>query len=73
MARVTSLPGIRARFRAVMALSVLYVLALAGLAVYFGHGDIDRAKLGVVAVALPVACVIALLLMIVWRGLDGDR
>jgi len=56
-----------------MALSVLYVLALAGLAVYFGHGDIDRAKLGVVAVALPVACVIALLLMIVWRGLDGDR
>jgi hypothetical protein len=73
VARVTSLPGIRARVRAVMAATVAYLLALAGLAVYFGHGDVDRTKLGVVAIALPVACVAALLLMIAWRALDGDR
>jgi hypothetical protein len=71
--RMTSVPGIRPRERAVVALSALYVLALIGLAVYFGHGDVGETKLGVVAIALPVACIGALLLMIEWRKLDGAQ
>jgi hypothetical protein len=56
-----------------MAATVAYMLALSALAVYFGHGDIDPTKLGVVAITMPMACVAALLLAIAWRALDGDR
>lgn len=73
MNRFASMPGIHARVRIVIVASVLYFLALTGLGIYFGRGGVNDTKLGVVAIALPAACVLALVLMIQWRKLDGER